>query len=200
MPLDTPLVLGSASPRRREILERVGVAHEVVVGHADETVLPGEPALAYLERIVQKKLEAVRGALPPDLAARRPALLVADTTVVEGGDILGKPLDAGEGREMIARLSGRIHEVCTRFAVALGGTSELAHAETVVTRVTFRALTRAEIDAYAASGEGRDKAGGYAVQGAASGFVSRIEGSYTNVVGLPASEVLVALRGLGVVS
>ena len=97
---------------------------------------------------------------------------------------------------MIARLSGQTHEVYTRFA--LGDAEDVHHAETVVTRVTFRALGRDEIDAYAATGEGMDKAGGYAVQGRASGFVSRIEGSHTNVIGLPACEVVVALRRLGV--
>jgi septum formation protein len=198
---DTVLVLGSASPRRREILERVGVPHVIVVGSADETVLPGELALSYLTRVVTLKLEAVTRALPAGLTDREPAILVADTSVVLEGDILGKPSDVDDARRMIARLSARTHEVCTHFAIALHrqkGKPEIAHAETVVTRVYFRALSEDEMDAYAAHGEGADKAGGYAVQGLGSGFVSRIEGSYTNVVGLPASEVLVALRRLGV--
>jgi septum formation protein len=198
---DTVLVLGSASPRRREILERVGVPHVIVVGSADETVLPGELAPSYLARVVALKLEAVTRALPAGLADRQPAILVADTSVVLEGDILGKPTDMDDARRMIARLSARTHEVCTHFAIALHrqkGKPEVVHAETAVTRVHFRALSEDEMDAYAAHGEGADKAGGYAVQGLASGFVSRIEGSYTNVVGLPASEVLVALRRLGV--
>jgi septum formation protein len=197
-----PLVLGSASLRRREILERVRVPHVVVVGDADETVLAGEAPLAYLERVVGKKLEAVIRALPPGLAEKTPAILVADTSVLCDGDILGKPADADDAAGMLARLSGRTHEVATRFAVAVwrGGAYAVAHAETTVTRVTFRDLTPAERAAYVADGEGADKAGGYAVQGVASGFVSRVEGSYTNVVGLPAAEVIVALRRLGVVS
>jgi septum formation protein len=197
------VVLGSASPRRREILERLGIAHRIVVGRADETVLSGEPAPVYLARVVALKLEAVSAALPADLAGQEPApaLLVADTSVVLEGDILGKPVDVQDARHMIARLSGKTHEVCTRFAIALLPGKEIpefAHAETVVTRVSFRELLAPEMDAYSRHGEGADKAGGYAIQGLASGFVSRLEGSYTNVVGLPASEVIVALRRLGV--
>jgi septum formation protein len=197
--LDPTLVLGSASPRRREILERIGVSHVVIVGSADETVRPGEAPLAYLERIVDHKLAAVRAVLPADLRANPPAILVADTSVVDGPNILGKPLDALDGRRMIRLLSGRTHEVSTRFAVGLGDAKVAVYAETVTTKVTFRELTPLEIEAYAQNGEGTDKAGGYAVQGMASGFVSRIEGSYTNVVGLPASEVLVALRRLALI-
>jgi septum formation protein len=188
------LILGSASPRRREILERLGLAHIVVAPSADETVLSGEGAEAYLARVVALKLEAVRRVLPPDLARGSPLILVADTSVILGTDILGKPRDAAEGHAMIARLSGLTHEVHTRFA--LGDTSEILHVETVTTRVTFRDLGLDEIDAYPGTGEGTDKAGGYAVQGRAAGFVSRIDGSHTNVVGLPACEVVVALRRL----
>jgi nucleoside triphosphate pyrophosphatase len=122
--------------------------------------------------------------------------------VIDDGDILGKPADADEAEGMIARLAGRTHEVWTRFAIARveGGDRRevrVAHAETVITRVTFRALTPAKIRAYAESGEGLDKAGAYAVQGLGAGIVARIEGSYTNVVGLPACEVIVALEALG---
>jgi septum formation protein len=189
--LGPPLVLGSASPRRREILERLGLPHVVVAPSADETVLPGEGAEAYLARVVGLKLEAVRVALPADLAASS-VILVADTSVILGRDILGKPQDESEALAMITRLSGKTHEVHTRFA--LGDARDVLHAETVITRVTFRALDPDELPAYVATDEGTDKAGGYAVQGRASGFVSRIEGSHTNVVGLPACEVVVALR------
>jgi septum formation protein len=200
------LILGSASPRRREILTRVGIAHQVVVGGADEAVLPGEAPHAYLERVVGYKLAAVLKALPVDLASVGVVVLVADTTVVLGADILGKPVDEADGASMIARLSGKTHEVCTRFALAARegqkgqkehGPYGLAYAETVTTKVTFRELDAAERAAYVKHGEGTDKAGGYAIQGTASGFVTRIEGSYTNVVGLPAAEVIVALRRLG---
>jgi septum formation protein len=201
------LVLGSASPRRREILTRVGIEHRVVVGDADEAMRSGEAPLDYLKRVVLAKLDAVSKALPPEVGACRPALLVADTTVILDGRILGKPEDEADRLRMILALSGKTHEVATRFVVALadpaaakGPTWTPRHAETAVSRVTFRDLTSEEARAYAASGEGTDKAGGYAVQERASGFVSRIEGSYTNVVGLPAAEVIVALRRLGLCS
>jgi septum formation protein len=194
-PRPARLVLGSASPRRHELLERLGIAHVVVVPSADESVLPGEAVADYLARVVGLKLDAVRRALPGAITEGRPLILVADTSVVLGEDILGKPASAAEGRAMIVRLSGRDHEVHTRFA--LGDAVRVLHAETVVTRVTFRALENDEIDAYPATGEGTDKAGGYAVQGRASGFVSRIEGSHTNVIGLPSCEVVLALRRFG---
>jgi septum formation protein len=129
---------------------------------------------------------------------------VADTSVIDGVTILGKPADLAEAEAMIARLAGRTHEVWTRFAIgrvepidAPERAVVIAHEETVVTRVTFRALSTAQVRAYATTGEGLDKAGGYAVQGLGAGIVARIEGSYTNVVGLPACELLVALEALG---
>jgi septum formation protein len=194
----SPLVLGSASPRRREILTRLGVAHVVVAAEADETVRAGEEVAAYLDRVVRLKLDHVRAAIPEELAARAPAVLVADTSVVLGADILGKPADADEAYAMIARLAGRTHEVHTRFAIARPAPgAPVDHVETATTAVTFRRLPEAKARAYASSGEGKDKAGGYAVQGYAAGFVARIAGSYTNVVGLPACEVVVALEQLG---
>jgi septum formation protein len=197
-----PLVLGSASPRRREILASVGVPHVVVVAAADETVRPGEPAEVYLERVVGAKLDAVReavaGGTPGDLAATSPAVLVADTIVLAEGSILGKPRETEDALRMIEQLSGRTHEVRTRFLLAPPASGSPAlFAETVTTQVTFRTLSVDELRAYTASGEGLDKAGAYAVQGLAAAFVSRIDGSYTNVVGLPACEVVVALARLG---
>jgi len=121
-------------------------------------------------------------------------VLVADTTVLLDGAILGKPEGDVESRTMIARLSGRQHHVTTAFAIQCGSKT---HVEHVTTLVEFRALEDSEIDAYVSSGEGRDKAGGYAVQGRGAMLVKRIEGSYTNVVGLPACEVWIALRALG---
>ena len=188
------IVLGSGSPRRREILGNLRVPFVVHVAEADEATMPGESPAAYLERVVLLKLHAVGASAE---AARAP-ILVADTSVIDGADILGKPSGAEENEAMIARLAGRTHEVWTRFA--LGTATDVLHAETVVTRVTFRALSPAAVKAYATSGEGTDKAGGYAVQGLGSGLVSRIEGSYTNVVGLPACEVIVALERLGLAS
>ena len=197
---DSPLVLGSGSPRRREILESLRVSFVVRVADADESVRPGELADAYLERVALAKLEAVRAKLLAAAARDAPgatAILVADTSVIVDGAILGKPRDDADGLAMIERLAGRTHEVHTRFALAPVGGAAVLHAETVVTRVTFRALLDGEARAYVASGEGRDKAGGYAVQGLGASFTQRIDGSYTNVVGLPACEVFVALRRHG---
>jgi septum formation protein len=190
------VVLGSASPRRREILESLRVPHVVFAAAVDEDVLPGERPDAYLVRVVRAKLVAVRAALPADLRARATAILVADTSVLVGDAILGKPADAHDARRMIERLAGRTHEVHTRFALASVDAAGFLHEETVRTRVTFRALTPGAVRAYAESGEGMDKAGGYAVQGLGAGLVARIEGSYTNVVGLPACEVVVALEAM----
>jgi septum formation protein len=193
-----PLVLGSGSPRRREILAAARVPFEVVVGDADEAVRPGEAVEAYLARVALAKLASVRERAVARGAKSGRAVLVADTSVVVDGAILGKPESDGEGLAMLERLRGRTHEVHTRFALA-GLEGAPLHASTVVTKVTFRAVDDAEARAYVASGEGRDKAGGYAVQGLAATFVARIDGSYSNVVGLPACEVVVALRGLGLV-
>jgi septum formation protein len=197
------LLLGSGSPRRREILANLRVPIVVHVAGADESTREGEGAAAYLERVVLAKLAAVSAAYAPSSGApaevrATKAVLVADTSVIDDGAILGKPADVHEAEAMIARLAGRSHEVWTRFAVGTASAEpRVVHAETVVTRVTFRPLTPARIRAYAESGEGLDKAGAYAVQGLGAGLVSRIEGSYTNVVGLPACEVLVALERLG---
>lgn len=202
------LLLGSASPRRREILANLRVPFVVHVAAVDESIHEGEGPAAYLERVVLAKLRTVAAvyapsSVAPDEVRATSAVLVADTSVIDEGTILGKPADADEAEAMIARLADRTHEVWTRFAIGLvdkataGREVRVAHAQTVITRVTFRALTPARIRAYAESGEGLDKAGGYAVQGLGAGIVARIEGSYSNVVGLPACELIVALEGLG---
>ena len=151
-----------------------------------------------LERVVESKLAAVRaghGLRMRDVDG----VLVADTVVVApDGAILGKPRDDADARAMLGVLAGQTHRVSTRFALASTKSREAPwHVETVTTHVVFRALDAAEIDAYVATGEGRDKAGSYAAQGLAGSFVSRIEGSYTAVVGLPMAELVVALRELG---
>ena len=196
MSLTRPLVLGSASPRRRELLTLAGVPIVVRTAEVDEAVRPGEAGDAYLARVALAKLAAVRATLTD--AGDVAGVLVADTIVLApDGAILGKPADDAEGKEMLRLLAGETHEVRTRFLVAdARSTDAPLHAETVSTRVVMRALAADEIDAYVASVVGRDKAGGYAVQGRAAAFVERIEGSYTNVVGLPLCEVVVALRGL----
>ncbi len=184
------LILGSTSPRRREILAALRIPFEVRAANANEDVLPGEAADPYLERVVASKLDAVRAQVTP---ADADVILVADTSVIHRSAILGKPANLEDASSMVRQFAGQTHHVKTRFALAQVG-GAILHAETVTTAVTFRALTEQEVIEYAASGEGMDKAGGYAVQGLGASLVSRIEGSYSNVVGLPACEVFVALR------
>jgi len=195
----SPLVLGSGSPRRREILSQLDIPHVVHKAEADEDVRPGEAAEAYLARVVLAKLSEVTATLPEDLASRAAGVLVADTSVLVDGAILGKPENALHAANMLERIAGRAHEVKTRFALAdARGTVRLA--ETVTTVVHVRPLSPRTIAAYVATGEGVDKAGGYAVQGRGAALVSRIDGSYTNVVGLPACELAVALASLGLLA
>jgi len=160
-----------------------------------------ESSRDYLERMAREKLADVAARERGSRARRESArasgvVLAADTAVLLDGAILGKPANDAEARAMLSQLAGRAHEVTTAFAI---GNETRTHVELVTTRVEFRAIADEEIDAYVASGEGRDKAGAYAVQGRAAAFVTRIDGSYTNVVGLPACEVWLALRAFGVV-
>jgi septum formation protein len=185
------LLLASASPRRRELLARMGLVLEVVPADVDETPQPGERPGDYARRVAGAKCDAVADSLPPERAM---AVLAADTTVVIEGAILGKPVDADDARAMLGRLAGRRHEVVTAYTVRLG-TRRLDRA--VTTMVAMRALQPSEIEAYVASGEWRDKAGGYAVQGIAAAFITELRGSLTNVIGLPLAEVLADLLALG---
>lgn len=173
----------------------LGVPFVATTADVDESHRGGESPLEYLERVTQAKLDAVRAARLGEVAG----VLVADTIVIApDGGILGKPRDDDEAGVMIERLAGATHDVSTRFLLAdAAASASPAHGQTVTTRVTMRAVSRDEARAYAATGEGRDKAGAYAVQGRASAFVERIDGSYSSVVGLPLCEVVVALRALG---
>ena len=179
------LILASASPRRAELLRWAGYTFEVVVADVDESIRAGETPAAYVRRLAADKSAAVR--IPDAL------VLGADTTVVIEGDILGKPRDDEDGRAMLKRLSGRAHQVLTGVSLRQGA-HEVGRVE--VTSVVFRELTDEDIRWYAESGEGRDKAGGYAIQGLASRFVPSISGSYSNVVGLPLACVDELLRSL----
>jgi len=189
-----PLVLGSGSPRRREIVSALGLPFQVLAADIDESVRPGELPLDYLERVAAEKLAAVRVRLG---AAPHAAILVADTSVVIDGDILGKPSDVADAARLFSRIAGRMHSVFTRYAIGLAGQAGVQQARTVETQVQVRAADADEIRAYAATGEGLDKAGAYAAQGIGSFFIERVVGSYSNVVGLPACEVLADLRQLG---
>lgn len=173
------LILASASPRRAELLRAAGIDFDVVPAHIDETMGAEEGPDGYARRMAQTKAEAVR-----EHAAGRP-VLAADTIVIVDGQVLGKPTDAGDARRMLRLLSGRAHAVMTAVCLACGA-SETRVERTVV---EFAPLTDAEIDWYVASGEPMDKAGAYAIQGLASRFALRIEGSYSNVVGLPVALV-----------
>lgn len=182
------LILASGSPRRAELLRAAGIAFEIVPAEIDERPLPDEAPAAYVERLARDKAQAVSSRHP------HAAVLAADTTVVVDGLILGKPIDDADARAMLARLSGRTHEVLTGVALLADGRVRSA-VET--TRVHFVQMSEAEIDSYVASREPREKAGAYAIQGLASRFVDRIEGSYSNVVGLPVALVWRLLRELG---
>ncbi len=189
----TPLILGSASPRRREILTSLGISHLVLPAAIDESVRPGERPDAYLERVVLDKLGAVAARVEGRKAA---ALLVADTSVVLGDEIFGKPVDAADAVGLLERLVGRAHRVLTRYAIGRLDGSPLT-ARTVSSEVWLRAASADELAGYARSGEGLDKAGAYAIQGLGAFLVERIAGSYSNVVGLPACELVLDLRQHG---
>ncbi|HVR62845.1 MAG TPA: Maf family protein [Polyangia bacterium] len=181
------LILASASPRRRELLERLGLFPRVEPADIDETPLPGEAAADHVRRLAGAKCDAVWARLP-DAERAVASVLAADTIVVVDADILGKPRDEADARSMLARLGGRRHTVTTAYQIRRGPDRAVARA--VSTAVAFRLLQPAEIDAYVDSGEWRGKAGGYAVQGIAAAFVTELRGSHTNVIGLPLAEVL----------
>ncbi len=182
------LVLASASPRRRELLEQLGLTLQVTPANIDETPLPGERPTEYVRRVASAKCDAVTATRAPDLP-----VVGADTIVIVDDQILGQPRDEEDARRMLLLLAGRRHDVTTAYRVSFGGRT-LDRAVTTI--VSFRSLQPAEVDAYLASGEWKGKAGGYAVQGRAGAFVTELRGSHTNVIGLPLSEVLADLQAL----
>jgi septum formation protein len=183
------LILASASPRRRELLTSLGITYAALAANVDETPHPGEPPDGYVRRLAEEKASAIAVSQPGKL------VLGADTAVVLGGEILGKPEQAAIARQMLARLSGEIHSVFT--AVALSGVWR--ESLVVETRVEFRILCSDEIDWYVRTGEPLDKAGGYAIQGRGGFLVRSIQGSFSNVVGLPLAETLEMLARSGMV-
>ncbi len=186
--MQPPLVLASSSPRRRELLGHLGLTFEAVPADIDETPAATEmpPALAW--RLSVAKAQAVAMSHPQAL------VIAADTVVALAGASLGKPADEAENRAFIERLSGRTHTVLTGHALELGG----KRVERVLrTSVTFRALSAREVLWYVASGEGLDKAGGYAIQGRGAALVREVRGDYSNVVGLSLAYVLEAAQSLG---
>ena len=185
------LVLASSSPRRREILTTLGIEFEIQPSHADETSIQEDDHVEFVREAALLKLTSVLDGTDGDAF-----VLAADTIVCRDDVRLGKPKDDRDARRMLELLAGCDHVVRTAFALGRTGRGVLEN-RVVETRVWFGDLSDKALASYVASGEGRDKAGGYAVQGLASGFVTRIEGSYTNVVGLPAAEVVTALVGHG---
>ena len=192
--------LASQSPRRRQLLQQLGVRFELLLPDASEdaealeAVRPGEGAEAYVRRVTRAKLNAARQRLQRRGLPAAP-LLSADTTVAIGRGILGKPADAIEAAAMLQRLSGRWHRVISGVAVARGARAAYA---LNVSRVRFATLPRATIDAYVASGEPFGKAGAYAIQSALAGWIERIDGSHSGIMGLPLFETAQLLRRAGV--
>ena len=185
-----PLVLASGSPRRAELLRQAGIRFDVSAPDVDETLRDGEAPEAYVRRLAAAKAGRI--------AALHPGRVVlgADTTVVVDGEVLGKPRHAAEAARMLGQLSGRSHLVLT--GVCLIGPDGEAQVEAAVTTVDFRALSAVEIAAYVDSGEPMDKAGAYAIQGGAAGFVSRLDGEFDNVVGLPLALIYGMCRARGI--
>jgi septum formation protein len=192
--MGAPLVLASASPRRRDILRRLGLAFEVRPSGVDEVRLGSESPDRFALRVAAAKAAEVAGRTSSEGAAA--IVLGADTVVAVDGCCFGKPVDDGDALAMLRALSGRWHEVTTAVALCRAG-GEPLDAVAVRTAVCFRALSDAAMAGYVASGEGRDKAGAYAIQGLGSGLVLEVRGSYDNVVGLPSATVLDLLERHG---
>jgi len=196
------IYLASRSPRRSELLHQIGVDHEVLRQRikaprgpdVNEDVLAGEDPRDYVMRVCREKAESGCTRIIERRLPRR-ALLAADTTVCLGNEIFGTPADAAEAADFLARLSGREHEVLTAVALKFEDRMELLLSATAV---RFRALERAEIERYVASGEPMDKAGGYGIQGHAGAFIVEIRGSYSGVMGLPLYETAQLLKRFGI--
>lgn len=191
------LILASSSPRRRELLTRAGIQFAGQAADVNEDYRPGEPPQQYAERLALEKAHAVAKSFPEDF------VLGADTIVLAGEEILGKPRDQADAARMLRLLSGREHEVLTAVCLispARNNGKELEDVLRETTRVHMHALSDAEILAYIETGEPMDKAGAYAIQGIASKWIFKIEGDYSNVVGLPIALVYSMLRKAGAVS
>lgn len=188
-----PIYLASGSPRRRELLTQIGVPFVALSAAIDETPQPDEAPADYVARLALGKARAGFASLPAD--GRHGVVLGADTAVIIDGRILGKPLDQADALAMLMSLSGREHQVLTAVALFDGARSEVVN---VSAQVRFRLIEPAEAQAYWASGEPVDKAGGYAIQGLGAVFVAGLQGSYSAVVGLPLCETAALLGRFGV--
>ena len=188
------LILASASPRRRELLAQAGYTFEVQAADVDESVLPGENAGAYVQRLAEEKARAV---LARNVGDGDLVVLGADTTVVCDGEILAKPSDAEDAKRMLRKLSGRVHQVLTGVAVVTAA-GVVSGIET--TSVTFSEIPEAELDLYCATSEPLDKAGAYGIQGYAARWIPRIDGDYFNVMGLPIARVVRMIKAASSIS
>jgi septum formation protein len=188
-PQKPELILASSSPRRQELLREIGIPFQVHAANINEDQLAGEAPIAYALRLAREKAQAVAAQYPQSY------VLGADTIVVVDGEVLGKPIDHVDAKRILRRLSGRSHEVTTAVSLVAQGT--LAETRASTTKVYFREIAEAEIQQYVAGGEPMDKAGAYAIQGGASRWTDRIEGEFSNVVGLPLSLVTEMLRITG---
>jgi nucleoside triphosphate pyrophosphatase len=187
------LILASASPRRRELLAQAGFSFRVVPSTVPEDRLPGEDPIALATRLAQEKAQAVFDQESADTPGDPLMVLGADTVVVSGLEVLGKPCDSADAARMLRLLSGQTHQVVTGVSLVTRLAAETA-AE--ITYVTMRTLTGSEIEAYIATGEPADKAGAYAIQGHAGRWIPRIQGCYFNVVGLPIALVSALIEGM----
>ncbi|HZC46776.1 MAG TPA: Maf family protein [Candidatus Acidoferrum sp.] len=184
------VILASASPRRHQLLGAAGIEFEAIESRVPEQHVTGEPPRDYALRMARDKAGAVSSKFPDAI------VIGADTIVVCENQILEKPTDAADARRMLSMLSGRTHTVVTAFALARAG--KILESSPVESRVTFRKLTDAEIEDYVATDEPFDKAGAYGIQGVGGGFISQVEGSRDNVMGLPTAHVTAALARYGV--
>lgn len=196
MPSEQPvprLILASASPRRRELLQQTPLQFRVIPSYTEETRLREETPETYVTRIAAEKAHTV--------AERQPGfwVLAADTIVVLEGRVFGKPINLDNARQMLIALSGHPHRVMTAF-VLLDPAGKTTAAELVTSQVTFKELSESEVTAYLATGEPFDKAGAYAIQGKGRDLIAQVSGSYTNIIGLPMDEVTTALRAVGLLS
>ncbi len=194
MTVAAQIYLASQSPRRRELLEQIGIKFRVLVPDVNETALARETPRDYVERIARIKAEVAWMRLEERRMKRAP-VLAADTAVIVGRRLLGKPQSDADAAAMLQTLSGRTHQVITAVAMVFEGKLKLARSETAV---TFRRVSSDEIERYVATCEPYDKAGAYAIQGLAAAFISRIEGSYSGVMGLPLFETTRLLKSFGI--
>lgn len=182
------LILGSSSPRRKELLEKVGLEFDIVKPDIDEIILSNEKPSEFVVRIADEKAKKVNS-----LISGNKTIIAADTVVVINNEILGKPINDKDAADMLNKLSGKVHSVFTGFAI-LNSNNGVMYTQAVETLVKFKVLNQNEVQGYINSNEYKDKAGGYAIQGIGSFMIESINGSYTNVVGLPLCELVCALN------